>query len=153
MATTTTSGEKPNIIYINVTVRDASLAVRDRVSQKFPNSPKLLQKQAAHVANYFNTPNKVAPILSERLCKEVAEKLAGKGICAVVEEIFREGPYIVLKLEVVRVDSQVLGQRSIVWLSNNLGFKEKIEDNLCKFFFVSFLFSQHFPFHHSYRHF
>ena len=133
----------PSLIrYSSFAVHDTSLAVKDKVTQKLRHTPKQLQKQASHVVSRFKTPARVAPILSKRLCKVVAERLSEKGICVKLEEYFREGPYIVLKLEVLRVDSQQLGRREIIWFTNNLGFKERIEDNLCKCFF----FQAHFSF-------
>ena len=80
----------PSLIrYSSFAVHDTSLAVKDKVTQKLRHTPKQLQKQASHVVSRFKTPARVAPILSKRLCKVVAERLSEKGICVKLEEYFR----------------------------------------------------------------
>jgi len=122
--------KKENVVFINITIQDASLAVKEKVKGKLEKLPKHFQNQAAHAASYFTTRGKAAQILSQRFCKELPDMFGKKGISITVEEVFREGPYIVLKLVVLNVDSQAIDRNWLRWFTWNIGFKEKIEENL-----------------------
>jgi hypothetical protein len=126
--------EQSNIAYLNVTVHDASMAVKKRVREKLGKFPKPVQNQAAQAACFFTTPKKSAQVLSQRLCEELPCMFSKRGINIEVEEIFREGPYIVLKLLVLNVDTQAMDKNWIRWFTRTFGFKERIEKDLCKCF-------------------
>eukprot|EP00980_Cylindrotheca_fusiformis_P010206 scaffold2271_cov130-Cylindrotheca_fusiformis.AAC.1 len=113
-----------NIAYVNVTIEDASMAIKKQVRKKLGNFPKPIQNQAAHAAGLFTTPKKVAQILSQRLCEELPRNFAKRGIVVEIEEFFREGPYFVLKLVVVNV---AMVENWIQWFTRTIGVKDIIE--------------------------
>lgn len=122
--------KKENVVFLNITIVDVSLAVKEKVKGKLEKLPKQVQNQAAHAATYFTGRRKAAQILSQRFCRELPDTFAKKGVTITVEEVFREGPYIVLKLTVLNVDSQAIDRNWLRWFTRNIGFREKIEENL-----------------------
>mmetsp|Transcript_42550 Transcript_42550/g.102923 ORF Transcript_42550/g.102923 Transcript_42550/m.102923 type:complete len:285 (+) Transcript_42550:1555-2409(+) len=125
-----TKKKKENVVFLNITIVDASLAVKEKVRGKLEKLPKPVQNQAAHAATYFTGRRKAAQLLSQRFCRELPCIFAKKGVTITVEEVFREGHYIVLKLMVLNVDSQSIDRNWLRWFTRNIGFKEKIEENL-----------------------
>lgn len=128
-----TTKDPSNIAFLNVTIHDASMAVKKRVREKLGKFPKPIQNQAAQAASFFTTSKKAAQVLSQRLCEEFPCIFAKRGINIEMEEIFREGPFLVLKIVVVNVDTQAMDKNWIRWFTRTIGFKERIEEDLRKF--------------------
>jgi hypothetical protein len=108
-----------SILYINVVIIDASEAIKDKVRTRVEDSrlPKRLRKvvtaTATGIAGTVFTMHKIAKKVSKKICRELPEKLFIQGITAVVEEAFREGPYVVFQLEVRRVDLVTLAEKQL----------------------------------------
>ncbi|CAJ1949550.1 unnamed protein product [Cylindrotheca closterium] len=125
-----TKKKKENVVFLNITIVDASLAVKEKVMKRMEKLPKPVQNQAAHAATYFTGRRKTAQVLSQRFCRELPRTFAKKGVTITVEEVFREGPYVVLKLKVLNVDSESIDRNWLRWFTRNIGFKDQIEENL-----------------------
>jgi hypothetical protein len=108
-----------SILYINVVVIDASEAIKDKVRTRVEDSrlPKPLRRvvtaAATGIAGNVFTLHKIAKKVSKKICHKLPEKMFIRGITAVVEEIFREGPYVVFQLEVQRVDLATLTEKQL----------------------------------------
>lgn len=96
------------VLFLNLTVQDGTAAVKARVEKHLSKLPKPLMKQAARRASCFATPGMVAQYLSQRMIMKLPRKMKEKGVTVELEEVFREGPYVVLKLDVIHVDPIVL---------------------------------------------
>jgi hypothetical protein len=108
-----------SVLYINIIVHDASKAVELKVRTKVDDSklPNRLKKVAANVATSVAgnvvTPDMVAKKMGLKICQKMPEKMSLRGITAVVEEVFREGPFVVFQLQVKRVDLAILAQHQL----------------------------------------
>ena len=95
-------------------VHDASEAVKAKVTEKVELSklPKIFKgiaiKRAGEIVSKRITPSKVAEKMGTKLCEKVPEKMKEKGLTVELEEVFREGPFIVLQLQVQHVDVVML---------------------------------------------
>jgi hypothetical protein len=58
----------------------------------------------AEVASKRITPSKVASQLGGKLIKKIPKKMKEKGLTVEMEQVFCEGPYVVLALQVQHVD-------------------------------------------------
>ena len=72
------------------------------------NLPKHIRgiavKHAGEIASKRVTPSKVAEKMGAKLCKILPKKMKEKGLTVRLEEVFREGPFVVLQLQVQHVD-------------------------------------------------
>jgi hypothetical protein len=97
-------------LYINVTVRDHSEAVQRKVEKKIdrsslPHPIKALAKRSApRLASEVATPADTALGVSRKLADKIPRKLRERGIRADVVPVYRQGPYVVMKLTVRHVD-------------------------------------------------
>mmetsp|Transcript_9854 Transcript_9854/g.13887 ORF Transcript_9854/g.13887 Transcript_9854/m.13887 type:complete len:389 (-) Transcript_9854:179-1345(-) len=110
-------GNKGRRIYVNITVLDASKAIKHKVTKKvhntrLPNSIKqVVAKQASNVAgNRPSGANKVAEKLSLKLVTMIQLKMKEKGITITCKVVFLEGPYFVMQLQVIHCDAVVLAE-------------------------------------------
>jgi hypothetical protein len=110
-----------SILYINVVVIDASEAIKDRVRTRVEDKrlhvPKRLRRvvtaAATGIAGNVFTLHKIAKKVSKKICHKLPPKMFARGITAVVEEVFREGPYVVFQLEIQRVDLATLTKKQL----------------------------------------
>jgi hypothetical protein len=112
-ATTLSSGARAipsEALYINVTVKDHTAAVKSKVEKKIdksslPHPIKVVMHQTApKMASDFVTTKQMAGQLSNKLVDKIPRKLANKGVTAVLSPVFHRGPFVVLKLNVLHVD-------------------------------------------------
>jgi hypothetical protein len=108
-----------SVLYINVVVIDASEAIANKVRVRVKDFkvPKRLRRVVTAVAtgvagNVF-TLEKIAKKVSKKICHKVPEKMLLRGITAVVEEVFREGPFVVFQLQVQHVDLATLTEKQL----------------------------------------
>ena len=93
------------------TVDDASETIKAKVAQKVEKSKlpppikPLVAKHAGQAASKLMTPSKIAKTMGAKMCKVLPKKMKEKGLTVELEEAFREGPYIVLQLQVLHVDA------------------------------------------------
>ena len=98
---------------------DGSTAVKEKVKKRVGNSklPPQLRESfgngAAHVASKRSTPDKVAERLGPQLCEKTTQRLAEMGVTIEMEECFREGPFVVLQLQVLRVDARTIQRAQV----------------------------------------
>jgi uncharacterized protein YhdP len=108
--------EELPVIYLNIVVKDPSGAIQGKVDVAVEKSslPNPLKKAAAKVggkiATTMATPTVVAKQMSEKLPVDMPVKMKGKGMTVVVETVNLEGPYVVLSLQIQKVDSVVLAE-------------------------------------------
>jgi hypothetical protein len=108
-----------SILYINVVVLDASEAIKDRVRIRVEDYhlPKRLRRvvtaAATGIAGKVFTLHKITKKVSKKIRRKLPEKMFLRGITAVIEEVFREGPYVVFQLEIKRVDLATLTQKQL----------------------------------------
>jgi hypothetical protein len=111
-------------------VHDASMAVKEKITKRLGILPKPMQSQAAQAANFFASRKKIVQALGQKLCIEIPQSFMKKGVTVEMQEIFREGAFIVFQLQVVHVSTKTLDQNWIRWFSNFQVFKEKMEEEL-----------------------
>lgn len=104
--------DKP-VLYINILLHDASEAIHAKVREKLKARkssllPSVVQRVVPVVAGRFISDAKVVQKMSEQICIKVPSSLQSKGIRALADEVFREGPYLVVQLQVQHVDSGVI---------------------------------------------
>jgi hypothetical protein len=108
-----------SVLYINIVVIDASEAIANKVSTRVKDSkvPKRLRRvvtaAATRIAGNIFTLGKVAKKVSKKICHVLPEKMLLGGITAVVEEVFREGPFVVFQLQVQHVDLAILTEKQL----------------------------------------
>ena len=128
-------------------VQDGTAAVKARVEKHLSKLPNPLKRHAARQASGLATSGMVAQYLSQRMITKLPRKMKEKGVTIKLEEVFREGPYIVLELEVIHVDSIALtGNKHypdmtdaiswmVQWFLEAMGpdFQKSIEEDYCEF--------------------
>lgn len=102
---TASSQMRPNrkVIYVNMVVLDATDAIDRQLQRDFKDIPKPLRATAAKLATTWATPERVAEALSTELPKHLVNKMASKGLTAVAETAFWEGPYVVAQVQILSV--------------------------------------------------
>jgi hypothetical protein len=87
------------------------------------------------VATNVVTPAVIAKKMGQKLCQKMPEKMLLKGITTFVEEIFREGPYVVFQLQVQHVNIATLTQSKLAGISSEEDDKKskekKDDDHIC----------------------
>ena len=103
------------VLFLNIVLQDVRQAVKDGVAEKLAEKnlpPKLresLAKRLGNLAADKMTASKVVEKMAPKMCADLPRKMKDKGLAVVVKEVFREGPYFVLMMQVQHVDSSVLG--------------------------------------------
>jgi len=100
-------------LYVNITVHDASEAVKKKVHKKLFRSDSRVplpirnaaKATATKIAAELATPDAAAKNLEAELCHKMERMLASKGMDAEAAPAFREGPYLVLKLQIRKIDA------------------------------------------------
>lgn len=101
--------EDRKVIFINLTILDASSLIDQKLSIKLKGAPKPLAKMATKAATTVATPERVAQMLAREMPKKLVEKMASKGMTAAAESGFLEGPYVVVQqLQIQSVNPEVL---------------------------------------------
>lgn len=92
-------------------VHDASEAIKAKVSVKVSDS-KLPQPVTESVSGRVGTagskvvaPSKIAGRMGQKMCEKIPKKMKEKGLTVEMEEVFCEGPYVVIQLQVQHVDT------------------------------------------------
>lgn len=119
------------VIFINLIVLDASSAIDQQLSQKLKGKVcQPLVKVASKAATILATPERVASMMSEKMPLKIVDKMASKGITAMAETVFCDGPYVVLQLQLQSVSPQAMieAQSKYVYDENgNLEDTAKLE--------------------------
>lgn len=89
-------------------MKDGSAAVKAKVERGLSKLPRPIKNQAALRASELTTPGMIAQYLSNRMIAKLPRKMKKKGLTVKVEQLFREGPYVVLELDVLHVDPVLL---------------------------------------------
>ena len=100
------------VLYANVVLQSASEAIKEGVSTKIQElkrlAPPLKQRLAKHVSRIAAdkvSAKVVVDRLVPKLVADIPVKMKKKGLTVHVEEVFRDGPYFVLMLQVQHVDA------------------------------------------------
>ena len=64
--------------------------------------------RAARAASGIASPPMVASMLGDKIPQKMIDKMEEKGITVTMEEVFREGPYVVFQIQVIKVNAVVL---------------------------------------------
>lgn len=88
------------VIYVNLVVMDAADAIDQQLQREFKDIPKPLHDVAAGLAAAWATPDRVAEALTTELPKHLVAKMTSKGLTAVAETAFWEGPYVVVEVQI-----------------------------------------------------
>lgn len=106
------------VLYVNVVVEDVSEAIKEGVSAKIqklklPTSTFLKERVAKHVGRIaaekkLVSKEQIANKLASKLVREAPLKMKKKGVTVHVEEVFRDGPYFVLAMQVQHVDATAM---------------------------------------------
>jgi len=104
-------------------VKDVKEAVKSQVEEKMmekdkPLVPKRLRarvaKGAAKLASDLMTAAKLAETMSSKMSEEMPQKMLTKGLTVQVEEVYREGAYFVLQMQVLKVDTVILAEAASI---------------------------------------
>eukprot|EP00977_Amphora_coffeiformis_P009771 scaffold2246_cov162-Amphora_coffeaeformis.AAC.30 len=108
--TTSPSVIRPDrkVIFINLTILDASSLIDKKLSTKLKGVPKPLANMATKAATTMATPERVAQLLAQEMPQKLVEKMAAKGMTAAAELGFVQGPYVVVQLQIQSVDPAAL---------------------------------------------
>ena len=100
---------------------------------KLPKLPQQVMQHAAKAAGDLTPPRMVAQIMSQRLRAKLPKKLEEKGLTIDIEEVFREGPYLVLQLQVTKVDTATVSNSNAVvsWMMGltGAGYQKQLEED------------------------
>lgn len=103
------------VLYVNVVIEDASEAIQAGVSEKLeslPNLPPGLKHRLAQHVGKFAADRVSASKIVEKMAPKMVEtmpvKMKANGLTVHAEEVFREGPYFVIMLQVQHVDATVM---------------------------------------------
>lgn len=103
---------------------------------KLPRLPQQVMQHAAKAAGDLAPPRMVAQIMSQRLCTKLPKKLEEKGLVIEMEEVFREGPYVVLQLQVTKVDTATVASSNsmVSWMMSltGSGYQKQLEEDYRK---------------------
>lgn len=129
-------------------VQDGSQAVKAKVAKRLALLPSPVKNHAAQRASTMTTTKKITQHLSQKLQKKLPLEMKERGITVDMEELFREGPYVVLQLRILHVDTVVLAastkknktdepdgfSKLVQWfiVTFGEGFQKAIEDEFCK---------------------
>ena len=103
--------------------------------------PKQVKNQAARGASSLTNAGIVAQQVSQKLLKEIPKGVKEKGVTVNIEELFREGPYMVFQVRVVHVDVLALTHAKmesfsdfIQWFMASVGkdWQQTIEGDYCE---------------------
>ena len=94
------------VFYVNVVLEDDSEVIRGEVSQKLEDSnlPPPLKKRLGSWATNNVSANMIVEKMIPDMLAEMPVKMKRKGLTIHAEEVFRDGPYFVLVLQVQHVD-------------------------------------------------
>jgi len=107
---------KRKVFYLNITLLDASEAIKEKVFEKISGkkvdsgearTTTIKDRFAGRIANRVSqrvTPSKIVPKISKKIVKLLPLKMRQKGIKIAAELAYVEGPYFVLELQVQHVD-------------------------------------------------
>ena len=126
---------------IDAIVEDGTEAVKAKVAKRLKLLPVPVQNTAARTASELTTTKMLAKQVSLELLRKVPAGLKKKGITVDMEEIFREGPYILFQLRVLHVDTvtmaeDLMGHSSLVrWLVGHVseGLQRTLEEEYCEY--------------------
>lgn len=71
-----------------------------------------LAKRAGKIASDMVTATKIVEKMAPKMCLDMPTKMKAKGLTVEVEEAFREGPFFVLQMQVVHVDTVIMAEAS-----------------------------------------
>ena len=104
--------------------------------------PKPVKNQAARRASEMTTPRMLVHQLSQAILEKIPEECKQKGITVEMEEVYREGPFIVFQLRVLHVDAVVLSNdltsesfaSFVQWCVESMGeeWQESLEKDYCE---------------------
>jgi len=135
ISSTTTSATHCNPFYINITLLNKDEVVAEKVAERAGKG--FLGKAAAFAANKLVTEEKVVQKFSELLVDRVEKAVAEVGIEASVEIKYKQGPLVVVQMQVTEVDplQLVLSAKGAEFASSfstlltaaeNIGLKDKL---------------------------
>jgi hypothetical protein len=97
-------------------VLDGTLGVKQKLKESIDktNMPKPIKDAAkkigAKAASKLATPSAIAIKMSQELPRRMPMEMAEKGMIVEAETVFQEGPYLVVQLQVQRIDSVLLAE-------------------------------------------
>jgi len=91
------------VIYVNIVVLDAADAVDQQLQLEFKDIPKPFHNMACGIAAVWATPERVAEAMAIDVPKNLVAKMADKGLTAVAETTFIEGPFLVIQVQILSV--------------------------------------------------
>ena len=84
-------------------VLDATDAIDRQLHYEFKDIPKPIHVVATKLAATWATPERVAEAMTVELPRDIVNKMALRGITAVAETTFWEGPYLVVQMQIQSV--------------------------------------------------
>jgi hypothetical protein len=106
--------EDRSVLYVNVVIQDASEAIKAGVCQKLEDSnlpPGLKKRLAKHVGKLAAdrvSASKIVEKMSPKMVETMPVKMKKKGLTVHAEEVFRDGPYYVIMMQVQHVDAAAM---------------------------------------------
>lgn len=113
------------VIYVNLVVLDAADAIGQQLQLEFKDMPSALHDVAAGLAAAWATPECVAEALTAEVPKHLVAKMASKGVTAVAETTFWEGPYLVVQCQILSVSPAAMVEAQSVNFYDEFGDLEE----------------------------
>lgn len=106
--------EHRSVLYVNVVIEDASEAIKAGVSEKLEESnlpPGLKRRIAKYVGKLAAdrvSASQIVDAMAPKMVATMPVKMRKKGLTVHAEEVFRDGPYFVIMMQVQHVDAAVM---------------------------------------------
>ena len=121
-------------------VKDASAAIKEGVEKTVAEKmekrrllPEKLKQRLAGLASKLATDmvsaGKIAEKMAPKLCEEMPGKMKEKGLTVEVEVVFQEGPFFVLQMQVVHVDTVAMAEGGTAEKTRDDAGQEEEEDS------------------------
>ncbi|CAB9497047.1 expressed unknown protein [Seminavis robusta] len=105
-----------SVLFLNIIVLDGTQGVKKAVKEKIDktNMPQPIKDAAkkigAKAASKLATPTTIATKMSQEMPKKMPLEMAEKGMTVTAEAVFQEGPYVVIQLQVQKLNSVLMAE-------------------------------------------
>lgn len=105
-----------SVLFINIIILDATEGVKQKVKDNIDkmNLPKGMSEAAkklgSRAASKMATPDVIASKMGQEMPKKMPKEMSEKGMVVEAETVFQEGPYLVVQLQVQKINSVLMAE-------------------------------------------